>query len=71
VNVDGSRRGEPPVLLEPSPHTFLRVAGTMFRAICRIYRVLPEPFSLTLDQVAYFYDGIRPELKELTKPTTK
>jgi hypothetical protein len=40
----------------------------MFLTICRMYRSLPDPFNLTLDQVEFFYDGIRGELKEATKP---
>jgi hypothetical protein len=43
----------------------------MLLTICRNYRVLPEPRSMKLAEIRWFYDGIRESLKEATKPKSK
>lgn len=40
----------------------------MVRQICRDYPGLPDPRTLTLPEIRFFYDGLRPELHEHTKP---
>jgi hypothetical protein len=37
--------------------------GAMLLQICRDYPGLPDPRSLTLADIRFFYDGIRHELK--------
>jgi len=40
----------------------------MLRQIARDYRSLPDPRTLTLTNIRWFYDGLRRELQEHTKP---
>jgi hypothetical protein len=40
----------------------------MLRQIARDYPGLPDPRTLTVDEIVFFYEGIRAELKEHTKP---
>lgn len=39
--------------------------------ICRDYPGLPDPRTLTLTEIRFFYDGLRPELKKSTGPQQK
>ena len=50
-----------------SLHTRYNVYREMFLNICGMYSCLPDPRSLSLDEVAFFYEGIREQLKENTK----
>ncbi len=34
----------------------------MLKQICRDYATLPDPRSLELYEIRFFYDGLRPEL---------
>lgn len=43
----------------------------MLRQICRDYSALPDPRTLTLQEIKFFYEGLRPELEELKKPPKK
>lgn len=43
----------------------------MLQIICRKYGVLPELRTMTVDEIVFFYNGIREELVELTKPRPK
>ena len=40
----------------------------MFLQICRDYTSLPDPRSLRLSEMRFFYNGMREELKRRTKP---
>lgn len=51
----------------PGEHTRANVVTEMFRQICFHYNSLPDPSLLTLDDIEFFYDGIRGMLKEQTK----
>lgn len=48
-------------------HTVDVVHGTMLIQICRTYHQLPEVRSMTLSEIRFWYDGIRPELRRATK----
>jgi len=66
------RRGEN-VILEPTAngepmHTRANVVTEMFLQICMRYSGLPDPRTLDLDEIEFFYDGIRAQLIEDTKP---
>ena len=49
-------------------HTRANVVTEMFLTICRYYPGLPDPRTLDLDEIEFFYDGIRYQLIEDTKP---
>lgn len=40
----------------------------MLLQICRDYSGLPDARTLTMSNIRFFYEGIRPELKKHTKP---
>jgi hypothetical protein len=66
------RNGEN-VILEPTIdgvplHTRANVITEMFLQICLSYPGLPDPRTLDLDEIEFFYDGIRGQLIEDTKP---
>lgn len=43
----------------------------MLRQVCRDYSGLPDPRTLTLSEIRFFYEGLRPELRKSTAPKTK
>ncbi len=49
-------------------HTIPVVLREMLRQICRDYPSLPDPRTLDVDEILFFYDGLRPELKRHTAP---
>ena len=49
-------------------NTLTIVYGEMFLQICRDYSTLPDPRTLTLSEIRFYYNGLRNELKEHTKP---
>ena len=49
-------------------HTMLAVYGEMLLQVCRDYPGLPDPRSLTLSEIRFFYEGLRAELKKHTRP---
>jgi hypothetical protein len=54
-------------------HTARIVYREMLLQICMSYPGLPDPRTLTLAQIRFFYDGMRPSLHASTKqrpPTT-
>lgn len=40
----------------------------MIFQICRDYSGLPDVRTLNIDEIEFFYDGLRPELQRNTKP---
>lgn len=52
-------------------HTAEVVYAEMLIQICRSYRSLPDPRTLAMGEIRWFYEGIRAELREATKPNTK
>lgn len=61
------------MILEPTVegiplHTRANVITEMFLQICLSYPGLPDPRTLDLDEIEFFYDGIRAQLIEDTKP---
>lgn len=46
----------------------MNVYREMLWQICRDYPGLPDPRSLTVEEICFFYEGLRAELREHTKP---
>ena len=53
---------------ERSTHTRVQVYSAMFLQVCRDYSTLPDLRTLSGAEIRFFYNGLRPELKEGTKP---
>ena len=49
-------------------HTPFNVYAEMLLQICRDYPGLPDPRTLELHEIRFFYDGLRADLKAATKP---
>ena len=49
-------------------HTFAAVYGEMLLQVTRDYSGLPDARTLKACEIRFFYDGLRAELKEHTKP---
>lgn len=49
-------------------HTLGPVYREMLLQICSDYPGLPDPRTLTLSEIRFFYEGMRPELQRRTKP---
>jgi hypothetical protein len=49
-------------------HTLLAVYGEMLLQICRDYPGLPDPRTLSMSEIRFYYEGLRRELREHTKP---
>ena len=45
-------------------NTVPNVYSTMLLQICRDYSGLPDPRTLTMREIKWFYDGLRSELKK-------
>ena len=50
--------------LKDGENTVLIVYSTMLLQICRDYTSLPDPRTLTMPEIRFFYDGLRSELKK-------
>lgn len=48
-------------------HTFSNVYPEMLLVICRNYPGLPDARTLELDEIVWFYEGLRETLKNETK----
>lgn len=48
-------------------HTRLTVMQTMILDICATYRSLPDVRTMDLDEIEFFYEGIRPILIQESK----
>lgn len=60
-------RGGQEVILPKGRHTLDFVYSEMLYQICRDYPALPDPRTLTLSEIGFWYDGLRTELKKATK----
>lgn len=49
-------------------HTMIPVYSEMLFQISRDYAGLPDPRTLRLSEIRWFYAGLRAELREHTKP---
>lgn len=49
-------------------HTLPTVMGEMILQICSDYPGIPDYRTMTLDQIEWFYNGLRESLKAATKP---
>ena len=50
-----------------SQHTRANIVVEQFLSICLHYPGLPDPRSLSLNEIEFFYEGLRPILKAITK----
>jgi hypothetical protein len=67
------RHGENVILQDPHgirpAHTRYAVYSEMMLNIAMHYRSAPDVRTLTLDELEFFYNGIRGYLMEITKPS--
>jgi hypothetical protein len=49
-------------------HTSLAVHGEMFLQISSDYQSLPNPRRLTIPEIVFYYNALRPQLRAHTKP---
>lgn len=54
--------------LPKGQNTFDNVYTEMYLQICRDYSGIPDARTLEAHEIRFFYDGLRSELKEHTKP---
>jgi hypothetical protein len=54
--------------LPKGDHVFQSVYTIMLLQICRDYHGLPDVKKLKAHEIRFFYDGLRIELREHTKP---
>lgn len=48
--------------------TALLTYTEMLLQVARDYPGLPDPRTMTVTEIVFFYEGLRPELKKYTKP---
>jgi len=51
-----------------SENTYLTVHTEMLLQVCRDYHAIGDYRKLTASEIRFFYNGLRGELKEATKP---
>jgi hypothetical protein len=51
-----------------SQHTNRNVYREMLLTICSEYSCLPDPRTLSMTEIRFFYNGVRAELKRRSKP---
>lgn len=68
--VDAKLTARPAVGDQPTRpgHKLVPVYAEMLTQICRDYRALPDPRTLSMAEIRFFYEALRPELRESTKP---
>jgi hypothetical protein len=52
-------------------HNRINVYAEMLICICLRYPGIPDPRTLTLDEIDFFYEGIRGQLESDTKPVRR
>ena len=52
-------------------HIFQNVYTEMYLQVTRDYSSLPDPRTLKSHEIKFFYEGLRSELKEHTKPKSR
>ena len=57
--------------LTKGAHCFGPVYSEMLLQVCRDYPGLPDPRTLKSHEIRFFYEGLRQELKQHTKPGAK
>lgn len=63
------RRGEEYWIPEDDGgHTMIAVYREMLLHIVAEYPALPDPRELTLDEIEFFFEAMRPSLMEATRP---
>lgn len=58
----------PPDAEGRSQHTIQNVYGEMLLQVATDYPGCPDPRTMTLTQIRFFYNGLRPGLRAHTKP---
>jgi hypothetical protein len=54
--------------LDKGGHCLAPVYSEMIRQVCRDYSGIPDARTLSLSEIRFFFEGIRGELKQHTKP---
>ena len=57
-------------ILTRGRHRILAVYSEMLLQVSREYAGLPDPRSLTLEEIRFFYSGLRGDLRKLTQRGT-
>ena len=57
--------------LQKGKHNLINVYSAMLLQVALYYNCLPDLRSLSCDEIDFFYEGIRQQLKEDTKPRGK
>lgn len=52
----------------PNAHNFFNVFTEMFLQVIRDYNCIKDYRKIKISDIVYLYDGLRAELKEITKP---
>lgn len=61
-------RGGVDARLPKGKHTMINVYSEMFLQVCQDYHSLPDPRTLELYEIEFYYNGRRKSLQEATKP---
>lgn len=59
---------ETPMRDATAGHKLTAVYREMLLQICRDYAGLPDPRTLSMTEIRFFYEGVRLELRASTKP---
>jgi hypothetical protein len=59
---------ETPLREGTAGHKAAAVYREMLLQICRDYAGLPDPRTLSMSEIRFFYEGVRHEIREATKP---
>ncbi len=62
---------EPDKTTGQSTHKLRPVYQEMLVQVCRDFPTLPDPRTLTMGEIRFFYESLRAELRERTKPRAK
>ena len=57
--------------LDKGQHTFFNVYTEMLLQVARDYPGIPDVRTLKASEIRFFYNGLRAELKEASKPRDK
>lgn len=68
---EASKQGPKPKKVYRRDHTCSVVHRSMLWQICSDFRVLPDPRTLTITEIVFWYDGLREVLRQRTKPKRK
>lgn len=61
-------RGGVDAKLEKGGHTFFNVYREMMYQVARDYSGVGDVSNMRVSEIVFWYEGLRPEIKEYTKP---